>query len=68
MWWFRFAVVPVEDGAHAEVVGIDSVLTLARNCGEMGELFGRFCRTNLCMESWDFIVDVIHYETKVGLQ
>lgn len=60
---FQTPVIPVDDIADAEAMtGVEGVLALARAGGEMGKRFEAFCRTNLCMESWDFIVDVLRYE------
>ncbi|CAN0140651.1 unnamed protein product, partial [Scytosiphon promiscuus] len=42
--------------------GAAEVLKLARNGGAMGARFAEFARANLCMESWDFIVDAVRYE------
>lgn len=33
--------------------------------GPISDKFGLFCRANLCMESWDFIVEAVHYENMV---
>ncbi|CAN0042527.1 unnamed protein product, partial [Pylaiella littoralis] len=27
------------------------------------EAFGQFCRKHLCIENWEFIIDVVVYET-----
>lgn len=67
--WTRGAVLPVEgtdfnDFETASDVG--GLLALATKGGEMAELFGNFCRRNLTLESWDFIVAALHYEAKVS--
>lgn len=60
---FQASVIPVDDIADAEAVtGVEGVLALARAGGEMGKRFEDVCRTNRCMESWDFVVDVLRYE------
>lgn len=60
-------VVPVECGSDVEMVSsMAGALPIARAGGEMGDLFGQFCRKHLCMESWDFIVEVCKYEQLVG--
>lgn len=64
--WFKWSVIPVDDGVIEQVVSdVDGVLTLATAGGEIAEEFERFCRENLCMESWDFIVDVVRYQVRV---
>ncbi|CAN0051108.1 unnamed protein product, partial [Ectocarpus fasciculatus] len=61
--FFRGAVAPVEDSTYSEKMpGVEGMLALVREGGDMRERFERFCRTNLCMESWDFIIDAAHYE------
>lgn len=40
----------------------DGVVDLAREGGVTAELFGRFCRNNLCMKSWDFVVAAVQYD------
>ncbi|CAM9677161.1 unnamed protein product [Ectocarpus fasciculatus] len=60
---FRGAVVPVEDGGFLEEMpGVEGVLELVRNGGDMGDRFEHYCKTNLCLESWDFLVDAALYE------
>lgn len=61
--WFAHAVSPVERGPAVGVPpGTEDLLTLARGGGALGERFAQFTRENLCMESWDFIVDAIRYQ------
>lgn len=43
-------------------VGEGVVLALARNTGIISEMFAKFCREHLCMESWNFIADIVRYE------
>lgn len=65
----KLFVVPSEsDDADVSVTLVAAgVLEIARKGGEMGELLEKFCREHLCLESWDFIVDVCKYETLVSL-
>ncbi|CAM9190565.1 unnamed protein product [Ectocarpus fasciculatus] len=42
--------------------GVEGVLELVRNGGDMGDRFEHYCKTNLCLESWDFLVDAALYE------
>ncbi|CAB1107996.1 unnamed protein product [Ectocarpus sp. CCAP 1310/34] len=60
--WFRATVVPVDETVAVSALDVDGVVGLASSGGEMAEQFGKFCRENLCMESWDFLVDVVRYE------
>ncbi|CAM9668711.1 unnamed protein product, partial [Ectocarpus fasciculatus] len=60
--WFRATVVPVEDILVVPASDVCDVLRLASSGGELAQQFGNFCRENLCMESWDFLVDVVRYE------
>ncbi|CAM9499242.1 unnamed protein product [Ectocarpus sp. 8 AP-2014] len=60
--WFRATVVPVEEVFTVQASDECGVLRLASGGGELAEQFGIFCRENLCMESWDFLVDVVRYE------
>lgn len=53
-------VIPVEDSTPA--YEMDGVLAMASKGGDMCNRFESFCRENLCMESWYFIVDVVLYE------
>lgn len=59
--WRKQAVIPVAD--DSDVADMDGVHALATKGGEMAQRFGRFVQENLCMESWDFIVDAVQYET-----
>lgn len=60
--WFAHAVSPAEIDPVLKVSpGTDDVLTLARKGEAMGQRFAQFVREHLCMESWDFIVDAVHY-------
>eukprot|EP00752_Nemacystus_decipiens_P012960 g11469.t1 len=64
--WLRTTVVPVEaiDSDTFEAgSGVDGLLSLATAGGEMAELFSKFCRRNLTIESWDFILAALLYET-----
>ncbi|CAN0184313.1 unnamed protein product, partial [Ectocarpus sp. 4 AP-2014] len=60
--WFRATVVPVEDVFTVQASEECDLLRLASGGGELAQQFGEFCRENLCMESWDFLVDVVSYE------
>ncbi|CAM9577281.1 unnamed protein product [Scytosiphon promiscuus] len=61
--WFASAVCPIENDAEIGATpGTDDVLTLARKGGAMSHRFAQFVRENLCMESWDFVVDAVRYE------
>ncbi|CAN0076887.1 unnamed protein product, partial [Ectocarpus sp. 13 AM-2016] len=42
--------------------GVEGVLALVREGGDMGQRFEHYCKTNLCLESWDFLVDAAFYE------
>ncbi|CAM9830632.1 unnamed protein product, partial [Ectocarpus sp. 12 AP-2014] len=65
--FFRGAVVPVEDGAYLEEMsGVEGVLALVREGGDMSKRFEHYCKTNLCLESWDFLVDAAFYEMMDG--
>lgn len=58
------SVYPVGDNSPGDSTDeLDGVLEFARKGEATAERFGEFCRVNLCMESWDFIVEVVHYET-----
>ncbi len=59
-------VLPVELNPNVDAMSdVAGSLTIARAGGEMGKLFEEFCRRHLCMESWNFIVDVCKYEASV---
>lgn len=58
----RAYVVPIEGPTSPSVRSNEGVLDFAREGGEIAELFGDFCRQNLCMESWDFLVDSVAYK------
>lgn len=53
-------VVPVED--TKPTYEMDGVLALASKGGDVCRRFEHFCRENLCMESWYFVVDAVLYE------
>ncbi|CAN0314603.1 unnamed protein product [Ectocarpus sp. 6 AP-2014] len=59
--WVNPSVLPVEDEPSSND-DVDGVHALAVKGGDMAERFGRFVQENLCMESWDFIVDAVKYE------
>ncbi|CAM9490184.1 unnamed protein product [Ectocarpus sp. 6 AP-2014] len=42
--------------------GVERVLALVREGGDMSKRFEHYCKTNLCLESWDFLVDATLYE------
>lgn len=48
--------VSKQDPNHA------GVLEYAREDGAVASLFKAFCKDNLCMDSWEFIVDAAAYE------
>lgn len=45
-----------------QLLPIAGVIDFAREGGVPAELFARFCDTNLCSESWEFVVIAVHYE------
>lgn len=55
------SVNPIADAETAEVNGI-LILTSENTHADVGELFGQFCRKYLCMESWEFILEAVHYQ------
>lgn len=62
------SVASLEHYANTAVTpDLDDVLTMAKKGGQNADEFGGFCQKHLCMESWDFIVDVVHYETTVSV-
>ena len=68
--WTRAAVLPVE-GADLNDLGtisddVGGALAIATAGGEMAELFTEFCRSNLTVESWDFIQAALRYEITVS--
>lgn len=62
----KHLVIPVECGSDVEMTAMAGALAIARTGGETGELFEKMCREHLCIESWDFIVDVSKYEVQVS--
>ena len=63
--WFRADrrhVVPIEDPKSPSVRDKKGVLDYAKEGGEVSDMFGDFCRQNLCMESWEFIMDSVAYK------
>ncbi|CAM9428542.1 unnamed protein product [Ectocarpus sp. 12 AP-2014] len=42
--------------------GVEGVLALVREGGDMSKRFEHYCKTNLCLESWDFLVETAFYE------
>lgn len=73
--WTRAEVIPIEgtdsndlEAAPLEAAPSDEggLLALATKGGKTAELFRDFCRRNLTMESWYFIIAVLHYETTVS--
>lgn len=59
--WVKPSVLPVEDETSSNE-DVDGVHALAVKGGDMADRFGRFVQENLCMESWDFILDAVKYE------
>lgn len=63
--WFRTGkghVVPIEGPTCPSALDKRGVLDYAKEGGEVAEMFGEFCKQNLCMESWDFIMVSIAYK------
>eukprot|EP00904_Undaria_pinnatifida_P000034 jgi/Undpi1/10030/HiC_scaffold_28.g12484.m1 len=58
----KMCVVPIESSTTRSVDDHEGVLDYAEEGGEVAEVFGDFCRQSLCMESWDFIMDVVAYK------
>lgn len=58
-------IIPVELALDTEMTSGDlgGSLCLARNGGKTAKRFGKFCQKSLCMESWDFVLDAVNYET-----
>lgn len=56
--WTKQAVIPLEE----DVNDFPGLHEIAKTGGEMAQRFGRFVQENLCMESWDFILDAVQYE------
>lgn len=58
-------IVPVELNFDSENTSddVEGSLLLAKNGGNNANLFGKLCQKSLCMESWDFVLDAINYET-----
>lgn len=50
------------DTNHDMLTGVTGVLDFAGTGGMAEVRFGQFCLEHLCMESWDFIVEVALYE------
>ncbi|CAM9582874.1 unnamed protein product, partial [Hapterophycus canaliculatus] len=62
--WIRRGVIPSED--DADIGGkwnydVKGVLEIAVHGGEMRKRFESFVMKNLCMESWDFIMESVNY-------
>lgn len=58
--WTRQPVVPVQE--DPDTANLPGVHELAKQGGDLSQRFGRFVQENLCMESWDFILDAVQYE------
>lgn len=58
-------VIPLELDVDIEITSgdVEGSLCIAKNGGQMSDRFGKFCQKNLCMESWDFVLDAINYES-----
>lgn len=71
--WFgesKAAILPVEEGDDIPMEPIsdtDGVLEIASKGGISSDRFGEFCRKNLCMESWDFIVEAVQYQVCINI-
>lgn len=61
----RMFVLPVEGKTSGRDGDKEGVYDYAQEGGEIAELFGDFCRKNLCMEGWDFIMDAMAYKVAV---
>eukprot|EP00904_Undaria_pinnatifida_P000027 jgi/Undpi1/10024/HiC_scaffold_28.g12478.m1 len=55
-------VLPVQGHYCRSDCDKQGVCDFAHEGGELAKMFGDFCRKNLCMESWDFIMDSVAYE------
>lgn len=66
----KYDVVPVEatSSERDTISATAGVVDFAREGGTTAELFEKFCQSSLCMESWDFIVDAVHYEMVEKMQ
>lgn len=62
----RRYVLPVEVPTSQSVDDKEGVYDFAQEGGEVAEIFGEFCRKNLCMESWEFIRDSVVYKVPSG--
>lgn len=51
------------DDVSVTLTPTENVLALARGGGEFADRFGQFCQEFLCMESWNFIVHAVRFET-----
>lgn len=66
--WAERSVASVENDADIMVTSdLGGVLALAVKGGADANAFGQFCQKHLCMESWEFIIDVVRYETTVSV-
>ena len=52
-------MVLIEGITSPSVRDNEGVLDYAQEGGDVAELFGDFCRQNLCMENWEFIMDAM---------
>lgn len=60
----KTGVVPLEVPIRRTFDNQRNVYYYAQEGGEVAELFGEFCRKNLCMESWDFVLDSVAYKVQ----
>lgn len=59
-WTIKQAVMPAEE--EVENDDYPGVYKIAKMGGDVAQRFQRFVQENLCMESWEFIVDAVNYE------
>ena len=62
--WTRTAIVPVENNVYNQ--DFHGVLAIASAGGGVADHFAKFCRENLTLESWEFILDALEYEKMVS--
>lgn len=60
-------VLPVQGHYCRSDCDKQGVCDFAHEGGELAKMFGDFCRKNLCMESWDFIMDSVAYEVHYNI-
>lgn len=61
------AVAPGGGYLEGSLTEASGVLGIARGGGGIAKRFGNFCKSALCLESWEFILDVVDYQVAHGL-